>query len=93
VDISPIAKNIQDTIHRPNEAQEKKEDQSMDISVLLRSGNKIPIGQDTEINSGAESEGKTIQRDCPTWGSIPYTVTKSRHCCGCQQVLAERSLI
>ena len=32
-------------------------------------------------------------RDCPTWGSIPYTVTKLRHYCECQEVLADRSLI
>ncbi|KRY62277.1 hypothetical protein T4D_6339, partial [Trichinella pseudospiralis] len=32
-------------------------------------------------------------RDCPTWGFIPYTVTKPRHYCGCQEVHAERSLI
>jgi hypothetical protein len=32
-------------------------------------------------------------RDCPTWGSIPYTVTKPRHYCGCQEVLTDRSLI
>jgi hypothetical protein len=31
--------------------------------------------------------------DCPSWGFIPYTVTKHRHYCGCQQVHAERSLI
>jgi hypothetical protein len=31
--------------------------------------------------------------DCPTWGSISYTVTKPRLYYGCQQVLAERSLI
>jgi hypothetical protein len=29
-------------------------------------------------------------RDCPTWGNIPYTVTKSRHYCGYQQLLADR---
>jgi hypothetical protein len=28
-----------------------------------------------------------------TWGSIPYTVTKPRHYCRSQQVLADRSLI
>jgi hypothetical protein len=56
----------------------KKEDQSMDTSVLLRRGNKIPIGGDPETKCGAESKGKAI-RDCPTWGSIPYTVTKPRH--------------
>jgi hypothetical protein len=32
-------------------------------------------------------------RDYPTWGSIPYTVTKPRHYCGCQEVYADRSLI
>jgi hypothetical protein len=40
----------------------------------------------------AETEGKNIG-DCPTWGSIPYTVTKPRHYIGCQQVLVDRSLI
>ena len=40
----------------------------------------------------AETEGMTIQR-LPHLGSIPYTITKPRHYCGCQQVLAERGLI
>jgi hypothetical protein len=40
----------------------KKEDQSVDTLVLLRRGNKIPIGGDTETKCGAETEGKTIQR-------------------------------
>jgi hypothetical protein len=31
-------------------------------SVLLRKGNKIPMGGDTETMCGAETEGKTIQR-------------------------------
>jgi hypothetical protein len=30
-------------------------------------------------------------RDYSNWGSIPYTVPKPRHYCGCQQVLVERS--
>jgi hypothetical protein len=38
----------------------KKEDQSMDTLVLLRRGNKIPMGGDTKC--GAETEGKDIQR-------------------------------
>jgi hypothetical protein len=38
----------------------KKEDQSMDTSVLLRRGNKIPMRGDSKC--GAETEGKTIQR-------------------------------
>jgi hypothetical protein len=32
-------------------------------------------------------------KDYPTWGSIPYTVTKLRYYCGFQEVLADRSLI
>ena len=40
----------------------KKEDQSVDASILLRRGNKIPMGGITETKCGAESEGKTIQR-------------------------------
>jgi hypothetical protein len=40
----------------------KKEDQNVNISVLLRRGNKIPMGGDTETKCGAETEGKIIQR-------------------------------
>jgi hypothetical protein len=40
----------------------KKEDQSMDTLVLLRRGTKYPMGEDTEIKFGADTEGKTIQR-------------------------------
>ena len=36
---------------------------------------------------------ETPPRDSPIWGSIPYTVTKPRHYCGCQEVHADRSLI
>lgn len=32
-------------------------------------------------------------RDCTTWGSIPYFVTKSRHYCIFQQVCADKSLM
>jgi hypothetical protein len=39
----------------------KKEDHSMDTSVLLRRGFKIPIGGDTETKSGTETEGTVIQ--------------------------------
>jgi hypothetical protein len=39
----------------------KKEDESMDSSVLLRRENKIPMGGDTEAKCGAETEAKTIQ--------------------------------
>jgi hypothetical protein len=39
----------------------KKEDQSVDTSLLLRMGNKIPMERVTETKFGAEMEGKTIQ--------------------------------
>jgi hypothetical protein len=32
-------------------------------------------------------------RDCPTGKSIPYAETKPTHYCGCQEELADRSLI
>jgi hypothetical protein len=40
----------------------KKEHQTVDTSVLLRRGNKIPMGGVTETKCGAETEGKDIQR-------------------------------
>jgi hypothetical protein len=39
----------------------KKEDQSVDTSILLRRENKIPMGGVTETKFGAETEGMTIQ--------------------------------
>jgi hypothetical protein len=38
----------------------KKEDQSMDTSILLKKGNNIHKGGNTETTCGAETEGKTI---------------------------------
>ena len=40
----------------------KKEDQIMDILILLRRGNKIPMEGVTEMKFGAETEGLTTQR-------------------------------
>jgi hypothetical protein len=34
----------------------------VDISILLRRGNKIHMGEVTETKFGAETEGMTIQR-------------------------------
>jgi hypothetical protein len=48
----------------------KKEDQSVDTSVLLRRGNKIPMEGVTEAKCGAETEGMTIQR-LPHLGIYP----------------------
>ena len=39
----------------------KKEDQSVDTSYLLRTGNTIPMEGVTETKFGAETEGRTIQ--------------------------------
>jgi hypothetical protein len=39
----------------------KKEDQSVDISILLKKGNKIPMGRDTETQS---VEHKLKERPC-----------------------------
>ena len=36
---------------------------------------------------------KVWSRDCPTWGSIPYTVTKPGHYWRWSEVLVDRSLI
>jgi hypothetical protein len=70
----------------------KKEDQSVGASVLLRRGNKLPMEGAIETKCRAETEGMTIQR-LPILEFIPYTVTKPRHYCGCQEEHAERSLI
>jgi hypothetical protein len=40
----------------------RKEDQSVDISSLLRMGNKIHMEGVTETKFGAEMEGRTMQR-------------------------------
>jgi hypothetical protein len=48
----------------------KKEDQSMNTSVLLRGRNKIVMEGVKETKCGTETEGMTIQR-LPLWGSIP----------------------
>jgi hypothetical protein len=49
----------------------KKGDQSMDTSVLLRRGNKIPMEEiHTETKCEAETEGMTIQR-LPHLGTHP----------------------
>jgi hypothetical protein len=40
----------------------KKEDQSVDTSILLRRGNNISMEGVTKTQFGAETEGMTIQR-------------------------------
>jgi hypothetical protein len=48
----------------------KKKDQSVDISFLLRMGNKIPMEGVTETRFKAKMEGKNIQR-LPHLGTHP----------------------
>jgi hypothetical protein len=55
----------------------KKEDQSVETSILLKSGNKIPMEGVTETKCGAESEGITIQR-MPDLGIHPIYNHKSQ---------------
>jgi hypothetical protein len=45
----------------------KKEDQSVGALVLLRRGNKILMGTNTETKCGAETEGKATQRLPHLW--------------------------
>jgi hypothetical protein len=40
----------------------KKEDHSVDASMLLRRVTKIPTGRNMETKCGAETEGNVIQR-------------------------------
>jgi hypothetical protein len=40
----------------------KKKDQSVDTSILLRRGNKIPMEEVTETKFKAETEGRTFHR-------------------------------
>ena len=70
----------------------KKEDQSVDTSDLLRRRNKIPMEGVTETKCEAESEGMTSQR-LPYLGIHPIYCHQTRHYSGCQQLLADRSLI
>jgi hypothetical protein len=70
----------------------KKENQNVDTSFLLRMGNKIPMEEVIETKFGAETEERTIQRLLQP-GTIPYTTTKHRHYCICQQYFADRTLI
>jgi hypothetical protein len=70
----------------------KEEEQSVDASVLFRKGNKF--SQEEIRRQIIEQRLKERpSRDCPTWESIPYAVTKPKKDYGCWEVLANRSLI
>ena len=54
MDIRPKVQNSQAIVYRPHEAQEEGRP-SVDASVLLRRGNKILMGENTETKCGAET--------------------------------------
>jgi hypothetical protein len=60
----------------------------VNASIHIRRGNKILKGGNME-----QKVKEITSRHCPTWVSIPYTVTKPRYYCRFQEVLADRSLI
>jgi hypothetical protein len=68
----------------------KKEDQSVDASVLLRRGNKIVTEGNTETTYGVETEENP---NLETALSGNASQPKPRHYCGGQEVLADRNLI
>jgi hypothetical protein len=68
----------------------KKEDQSVDTSILLRRGNKIPMEGVTEIKFRAETEGMIIPR-LPHLGIHP--INNPRNYCRCQQDFVDSSLL
>jgi hypothetical protein len=88
VDISPNIQKIQFTDHMK---PKKKEDQNVEASALFGRVNKI---QEEIWRQSLEQRLKERpSRDCPTWGSIPYTVIKAGRYCGGREVLADGSLI
>jgi hypothetical protein len=56
----------------------KKEEQSVDTSVLLRRGNKHPL-EEIQRQTVVQKLKERPSRHCPNWGSLPFTVNVSRH--------------
>jgi hypothetical protein len=70
----------------------KKEEQSAVFQSILEKGTKY--SQEKIWKQSVEQRlMERPSRDCPTWGSILYTVTKHRYYCRCQEVNTDRSLI
>jgi hypothetical protein len=70
----------------------KKEDQSVDTSLLLRMGEKIPMEGVTKTKFGAEMEGRTTQR-LPQPGIRPIISHQMQAQLHIQQDFADRTLI
>ena len=63
--LSPSLKKLLGILKKPSTELmklKKKEYQNVDTSVLLRRENKILMGKNTGTKSGAETQGKAIQR-------------------------------
>jgi hypothetical protein len=56
-----------------SQTTKKQEDQSVDTSILLRRGDKIPMNGVTETKCGAETEGMLVQR-LPHLGINPILI-------------------
>jgi hypothetical protein len=89
VDISLKPWNTQDTIHRPHEAQEEG---MWMLQSFLEGGTKYSWEEIYRLTLEYRLKERPY-RGCPTQGCIPNTVSKTRHYCGCQEVLADRSVI
>jgi hypothetical protein len=87
----PTSLKYPNTIQKPLEDQEEGRPKCECFSPSLK-GEKHSW-EEIQRQSVEQRLKERQSRDCPTWESIPYTVTKPRHYCGCQQVLADRSLI
>jgi hypothetical protein len=62
------------------------------LNSFLEWGTKYPW-KELQRQSSELRRKEGPSRDCPTWGSIPYTTTKPSHYCLCQKDFAERTLI
>ena len=66
----------------------KKEDQSVDASDLLRRGNKILMGENTETKCRADTEG-----NCPTWRSSQTEIPNLDTIVDAKKSFVDRSLL
>jgi hypothetical protein len=77
---------------RSSEYSRRRKTKVWILQSFLEGGTKYPW-EEIQRQSLEQRLKEKPSSDCPTWGSIPYTVPECRHYCGCQQVLAGRSLI
>ena len=54
--------------------------------MYLQTGSHGSLHVEIQRQSVEQRLKERPSRDCPTWGSIPYTATKLRYYCECQQV-------